>query len=94
MKISLKLQKTHYLKFNEIKKLNKNWICFRTNAQTNSTLCKNCMISKKFRESLKEQAEKDNIDWKNEPCSFECGYDVNKNEYLTIRESIEKNHWK
>lgn len=77
----------------EIDKLNENWFCFRCHARTIQPHCESCFNDKNFRNSLRSQAEKDNIDWKNEPCSYECGFRKDK-KLISVEESIKNNHWK
>ena len=54
--------------------------------------CLICMNSEQTRNNFKKAAKKRNIDWKNEPCIFECGYKDKDN--ISIEESIMNNFWK
>ena len=76
----------------EFNKKNQNWLCPRFGEYVNYKTCQNCKNNKEFRESLKEHANKKGIDWENEPCAFECGYDEN-NKPISIKKSIENNFW-
>ena len=82
----LDLNKTAY------DKVNKNWFCLRANAQTIDTHCKSCFNDKNFTNSIKEQAIKDDINWENLPCVYECGY--RNKDIISVEESIKNNHWK
>lgn len=77
----------------EVNKDNRSWFCVRRNKNTNYHICKLCMESKETTRNFIKHAEKTKIDWKSLPCVFECGFDVHRDEYLTIEESIERNHW-
>lgn len=71
------------------------WICSRTNEQVNYKHCEACKGHKKIRDQYKLTAEMKNILWKEEPCMFDCGYNLvdKKNKPLTLNESVEKHTW-
>ena len=66
--------------------------CFRLrmDVQPNFT-CKSCMSNAEgFRDSVKKRAEEKGIDWKNEPCAYECYY---AEDSMTVEDSIANNFW-
>jgi len=70
--------------------------CFRTKAQTNYNHCKSCHSDKEFMRTLRDHCDKENIDWRKEVCSFECGYDPDRyhdDSYISVEDSIKNNHW-
>lgn len=76
-------------KFN---RLQRKWPCLRARQYMIEPHCKACKSDKKFRESLKEYAKSANVDWQNEPCVFECGFNLDSDP-ITIEKSIENNFW-
>lgn len=86
------------------KKPNVNFFCPRWGGNVGSTFCNNCKSGDEdFINNLKEASTKRNIDWKNEPCLWECGmnpiyYDKEGKPSkvyvpLTFDKSIQNNHW-
>jgi hypothetical protein len=73
-------------------KVKKNWFCLRANAQTIDAHCQACFNDKNFLISIREQATKDEVDWENLPCVYECGY--RNKDIISVEESIKNNHWK
>ena len=77
----------------------RNWRCFRAKHIVTENMCKACYertsTAKNFllhSESIPGEIAKH---WTEEPCLFECGMDLDREEpYLTIEESIENNWWK
>jgi hypothetical protein len=70
------------------------WICSRTNEQVNYKNCEACKAHKEIRGLLKVTAEMKNIVWKEEPCLYDCGYNlVSKEKPLTPNESMETHTW-
>jgi len=67
--------------------------CFRTRLQTHEPHCKACMADPEFRASLIKYATEEGIDWRNEPCAYECGMDPDNDAPKTISESVENSHW-
>lgn len=72
---------------------NTSWTCARTGQSVNKEACKACMLKEDVRENFKVTANKNGRDWRNEPCLFECGFDLSKDEeeLLTIEESKTSN---
>lgn len=76
-----------------IKKISKDtqmFYCFRRGRPTCHSECISCMNNQNVRENFKKSAS---VDWANEPCAFECGYDYNRDKYLTIEKSVKENFW-
>jgi hypothetical protein len=71
---------------------NRRWLCVRMKTPKVEDECLNCMKSPIVRENYKKTAEKNKIDWRNEPCIFECAHIVDSPK-KTIEESIRENHW-
>ena len=69
------------------------WRCLRTGSITVEDQCNNCVASEKVRYNFRKQAESVGIDWRNEPCLFECGMDMDREQYKTIEQSIKENTW-
>ncbi len=69
------------------------WTCARSGSIAQEGICRGCIDDPKFRESLKKNAEGNGVDWKSMPCAFECGFDVDRESYLSLEESVENNHW-
>lgn len=62
--------------------------CTRIMTQVPAAMCKFCLTDKTTRDNLKKTAEQRRIDWKNEPCIFDC-----KENDVSIIDSIAQNHW-
>jgi len=77
----------------EFVKRNKNWICSRYGQRVFYKTCEQCINNKKFRNKLKEHAERIKNDWTNKPCSYECAYKLD-GKLISIEESIKTNFWK
>lgn len=69
------------------------WYCVRSGSVAQEGICRGCVGDVKFRASLKASAIKKGIKWESKPCAFECGYDVDREDYVSIEESIKNNHW-
>jgi len=69
--------------------------CPRTKGPKSYANCYTCNIKEdeNFIKSSIKYAEDNKIDWKNEPCPFECGFDPDYKTPKTIKESIKNNHW-
>lgn len=80
-------------KKSKISRRNRSWRCERSGIITCEAHCKNCKTSINFRNSLKENAVRQKIEWQNQPCAFECAFDLDE-EHVSVQESIEKNFWK
>ena len=69
----------------------KSWGCARAGITTMVNHCRNCINNPDTRANLKKGAEERKIDWRNQPCGYECG--MGPNEGITIEESIKNNFW-
>lgn len=63
--------------------------CTRLMTQLPAAACKFCLNDKTTRDNFKKTAAQRKIDWRNEPCIFEC-----KENGISLTESIANNHWK
>ncbi|MBW2998290.1 sulfotransferase domain-containing protein [Candidatus Woesearchaeota archaeon] len=74
------------------------WFCYRSKMMVNQTICKSCLNNIEVRNRLKKHAsliDKQNPEsWKNEPCVYECGMNIDLDSHLDIEESITYNFWK
>jgi len=77
--------KIQYLKENPPK--SKNFYCTRLNQRINVEVCKLCKTHPRTLFNLRQNAEKRKINWRDEPCVYECI------EGKTVEESIQDNHW-
>lgn len=66
--------------------------CMRTGAMTSYDQCKICHSDTETMHNLRQTGEDKKIDWKNEPCVFECGYSLDLVP-VTVNESIKNNFW-
>jgi hypothetical protein len=71
----------------------RSWPCARLQAPVVEAHCRACRHSSSFRAKLIEDAEKNRINWQEEPCGFECGNDLDSSP-ITLDESIENNFWR
>ena len=68
--------------------------CTRSNTPRVYNQCKICRKDATTRNNFRDAAQKNDIDWQNEPCIFECmGFDPDY-QSLTIEQSIVNNFWK
>jgi hypothetical protein len=78
-------------------KENNHWPCYRAKKEVNYKICESCISNKDYRDNMKKRSEsipgKFTRHWSEEPCLFECGFNPDREEYLTIKESIENNFW-
>jgi hypothetical protein len=89
-KMALKYISNPKLQFN---RATSRWICSRVRLPMIHAHCIGCKSNKEFREQLKTEGERNNADWKNEPCAYEVAYDLD-NPHISIKESIKNNFWK
>lgn len=75
------------------KKQNSQIYCSRLQTYMAYAECLSCHESENFVRNKINQAEKTNIDWRTEPCLFECGADIGRENYIEIEDSIKNNHW-
>ena len=75
-----------------------NWRCFRAKKVVNESMCRLCMSDPNTRGNFLRDSEsrvgRVADHWSQEPCLFECGFDLDRDTYLTIEESIKHNFWK
>lgn len=74
---------------------NTQWVCSRSDMGVNKEMCESCRSNPTTKDSFKKTAMAKAIDWRNQPCLFECGMDLirDEDELLSIEESIEYNFW-
>jgi hypothetical protein len=76
------------------------WPCFRMNHMVAEKECYGCLTDPVVRYNAIKDRDvapiKNDTHWSEEPCLFECGMDLDReeDEYLTIEESIRNNFWK
>jgi hypothetical protein len=75
---------------------NSNWVCARNGVLTNKAQCLNCINNPVVRTNFKRTANDKDIDWRNEPCLYECGMNLSleDDQVLTMEESIANNFWR
>ncbi len=71
----------------------KRWYCTRLNKTVNPSVCNQCTTNKVTRDNFIHEANRKEIDWKSEPCAYECGLNNTGEESKSIEESIATNHW-
>lgn len=71
------------------------WKCSRTDMGTTKDACLSCRSNPTTRANFKKTAKAKGIKWELEPCLFECGLDLEReeDELLSIQESIDDNFW-
>ena len=67
------------------------WYCPRLNQNVAVQLCDLCRGHKQTTLNLIQNAERMRIDWRYEPCPYECG--IQGGPGLSVMDSIEVNHW-
>ncbi|NCC45081.1 MAG: hypothetical protein EOM18_16215 [Clostridia bacterium] len=67
------------------------WFCGRVNREVCFPECVACYSGRCLR-MFKKTAEEERVDWKSEPCLYECGLG-DLPEYKSIQDSIENNFW-
>ena len=70
-----------------------NWLCPRVGRGVSESMCKICMSNIVTRDNFMHSADNAGIDWMNEPCPYECGFNLDMEKHLTIEESIRSNFW-
>jgi hypothetical protein len=75
----------------------RNWRCYRAKMNVNESVCRQCMNNPATRGNFMTNSESTSgrvaRHWTQEPCLFECGFDLDREEHLTFEESIENNFW-
>ena len=71
----------------------RSWHCPRYGQTVTEKQCHACRENVVVRGNFKNFAVQIQKDWINEPCLFECGYDLDREEYKTIEQSIKENFW-
>lgn len=69
------------------------WHCVRAGQIMTEKHCKLCRERAVVRENMKLHAEDQGVRWRSEPCAFECGFDIDNDEPLSMEESIANNFW-
>lgn len=67
------------------------WGCPRLEQTVSEEMCKLCKTHLMTTVNLIQNAERKKIDWRNEPCPYECG--IKDEVGLTVQQSITDNHW-
>lgn len=86
----IKYRRDRQTKFN---KEQRQWYCARSRSVTQELTCRMCTTDVEFRNQLVVQAGKEGIDWKSQPCAYECAYSPDRETHTSIEESIKNNHW-
>jgi len=84
-----------YLKRPDIatNRANMKFPCFRSGQQAQHSICDICRgENPSYIKNQRVQAVQKGIDWKKEPCIYECGYNP-LSKALTVEESIKNNFW-
>jgi len=68
------------------------FMCHRLGMKVSGVQCEHCRTSQEVRSNFKKRAESTGVDWRNEPCAYECGRDPLKNP-ISIEESVNCNFW-
>ena len=73
------------------------WPCYRAKKTVNENICKQCQSCEHTRKNMRKYSESIQgvfaNHWSNEPCVFECGMDLDREEYLSLDESVKNNSW-
>lgn len=71
------------------------WVCARRLRVVSHRNCQQCISDPTVRGNYRKTATKDRVDWKHEPCLFECGLDrsLDDSEIKTFEESVKDNFW-
>lgn len=82
----------------EFNREKRTWRCYRSKHTVNEAMCRACYDQPEVMRNFKKHSESMEggiaRHWREEPCLFECGLDLDRLEpYLTIEESIENNFW-
>lgn len=83
-----------------INRENTKWFCPRAKRTVIDSMCKLCRecgdTMRNFREFSERQHDEVYKHWSKEPCLFECGYDIDReeDEYISIEASIKNNFWR
>jgi hypothetical protein len=67
--------------------------CLRTGDRKAFNQCLYCRSCPNTRKNFIAQAEKKEIDWRNEPCAFETLTDPDREDHVSVQESINNNFW-
>lgn len=81
--------------FREFNRLRTRWRCTRINMPVNCMDCNKCKSNPTIVENYKLRAKSMGIDYLNEPCLYDCGFNVDSypEDQLTVEESIANNTW-
>jgi hypothetical protein len=70
-----------------------NWLCPRAGRTVTENMCKMCRSDLVTRENFIHYADSRGIDWINEPCPYECGFNYDVDHHMTLEESVMNNFW-
>jgi len=75
----------------------KSWRCYRAKKNVNESICRLCISNPETRGNFLKHSEQEigkvADHWSQEPCLFECGLDLDRDDYLTLEESVKYNFW-
>ena len=75
------------------------WLCYRAKHEVSEAICKECIAGLPTQDNLKFYSEQNPSQlgvtkhWSEEPCLWECGMDPDREDYVTIEDSVKKNFW-
>ena len=69
------------------------WFCPRAGRTVIEKQCVLCKEDETTRKNFKKYAEERGVEWKIEPCPYECGFDPEDDDPMTLEESINNNFW-
>lgn len=69
----------------------KKWTCTRLEQIVIKAQCEQCISNTTVAGNFRMQAEKNEVNWSNEPCVYECG--ITGKPGKSVAESIADNHW-
>ena len=68
------------------------WPCLRRGDYVNQKMCELCMHRPEAMKMFRRFAESKEIDWRKEPCTYECTR-LPEEDLVDIEDSIAENHW-
>ena len=71
----------------------RHWHCPRAGRTVNENMCKMCVSDVITRTNFMHYADDQGVDWMNEPCPYECGFDLDAENHLSVEDSIRNNFW-
>ncbi len=70
-----------------------NYLCYRVNLPVHRKTCLECVKGGTVMNNLKKRADDTDVNWRKEPCVFECALRVDGAAYKTPEDSIKGNFW-